>query len=97
MFVIYIANVVECLQLKVTTVTFQPSLWASPYLVVQTSIVWKVADAQCVNVVPGLRVLDTSVQVAFCFLLLFLSPHKMGQNQNWLKCVAFIEVLRMKF
>lgn len=55
---------------------FQPSLSAALHLVVQTRIAWKVADVLCVNVVPGLRVMDTYVQVAFCLPLLFLKPCK---------------------
>lgn len=51
---------------------FQPLLSVALHLVVQTRIACrKVADVLCVNAVPVLRVMDTSVQVAFCFLLLF--------------------------
>ena len=53
--------------------TFQPLLSAALHLVVQTRIACrKGADVLCVNAVPGLRVMDMSVQVTFCFLLLSL-------------------------
>ena len=56
--------------------TFQPSLSAALHLAVQTRIALKVEDVLCVNAVPGMRVMDMSVQVSFCLPSYFLKPSK---------------------
>lgn len=64
--------------------TFQPLLSAALHLVVQTRIACrKVAVVLFVNAVPGLRVMATSVQVAFCFVLLFPLPNKTTESRMY--------------